>query len=410
MSIGKVAILPWGDVIEDFLDPLHLSLDDFALAMSGGWLFGYAEALRRAGIDACVICFSREMKARRFVNPVTGLVTVSLPVHPLFLRLRALRPFGFRPLGQYLDPLASPVGPLARALREEGVTTVLCQEYEYHRASAALAAGRAIGAKVFATFQGGVPSTLARERWRRAHSIGQLDGLIIASQAEMQRVLHTYGVPSEKVAMIPNPLDVDQWKPADRAAARRELGVPDEARIVICHGRIDILRKGVDILLQAWRGLVAENPGQDWRLHLIGTGSGEMELRRMIAAEPVPGLRWTGYTADRDIMRMELSAADLYVSASRNEGFAVAPLEAMACGLPVILSAAPGSAEMLPDLAESGGLITPIADIGALQSALGTLLKDRRSLAVMGQAARQRVASFAGLDQVGLQLRKALGF
>jgi len=406
---GKVAILPWADVIEDYLDPLGTSVEGFATAMSGGWLFGYAEALSRVGIGACVICFSRERTTRRFVHPQTGVVTVALPVSPAYCRFRAHPLFKFRPIGQFLDRLATPVGDLTRVLREENVTIVLCQEYEYHRAAAALAAGRATGAKVFATFQGGFPSDFWLERTGRARAIREMDGLIIASQAELRRVLDTYRISPAKVAMVPNPLDIDRWQPTDRATARRELGLPEEAGIVICHGRIDIYRKGVDILLQAWRALVSENAERDWRLHLVGTGSGEEELRRIVAADPVPGLRWTAYTADRAVMRRELSAADLYVSASRNEGFAVAPLEAMACGLPVILSTAPGSAEMLPNGNASGGIITPIGDVKALRSALGGLLSDPQIRERMGRAARVRVTSFAGLDQVGAQLRSALG-
>jgi len=52
----RVAILPWGNLIEDFLDPLGVSLDDFARNMSGGWLFGYAAALRTAGMEPVIVC------------------------------------------------------------------------------------------------------------------------------------------------------------------------------------------------------------------------------------------------------------------------------------------------------------------------------------------------------------------
>ncbi len=406
---SKVAIIPWGDVIEDYLDPLGIGLETFATGLSGGWLFGYAAALRHTGIESCVICFTRERQMRRFEHPQSGLVSVAVPVPPAFLRLRRLPAFRSGPAGPFLDKLATPRAALVRVLQDEGITIALCQEYEYHRTATILAAGRVAGVKVFATFQGGFPSNLGLERRRRARAIQRMDGLIIASQAEAIRVTGTYGVPPGKIAVIPNPLDLEQWRPTDRASTRRALNYPEEARIVICHTRIDIWRKGLDVMLQAWRQLMAEHPNREWRFHLIGTGSDEEELRNRILADPVPGLRWSSYTADRAAMRQELSAADLYVSASRNEGQAVAPLEAMACGLPVVLSTAPGSDEILPDGEASGGLITPVADIRALQAVLTDLLTDPQRRARMGLAARARVESFAGLQQVGAQLGSALG-
>src|SRR5690349_15064327 len=55
-----VAIFPWGDVVEDFLDPIGLTVADFADRMSGGWLFGYVAALQARGWRAVVVCVSKE--------------------------------------------------------------------------------------------------------------------------------------------------------------------------------------------------------------------------------------------------------------------------------------------------------------------------------------------------------------
>jgi hypothetical protein len=51
----RVALLPWGDVIEDYLDAVRLSFEDLRTKMTGGWLFGSAEARRRAGADPVII-------------------------------------------------------------------------------------------------------------------------------------------------------------------------------------------------------------------------------------------------------------------------------------------------------------------------------------------------------------------
>lgn len=403
--MAKVALLPWGDVIEDYLDTIGLSVEDFATRMSGGWLFGYADALRTAGVDSCIICVSgRESRVRRIVNPKSGLACIILPAPRTALVMRRIpRLDGIA--GRFLTPRAA----LAAALRAEGATHVVCQEYEYHRAAAALVAARATNARAFATFQGGVPSASKFEQRARGRTIRALDGLIIASAAEAERVALDHGVPAERIFGIPNPLDTDAWRPANRSTARRAAGLPEEATIAICHTRIDVRRKGLDIMLEAWREVVGAHPGQDLRLHLIGTGEGNAELAGLIAEAPVPGLRWTGYTTDREAMRAELAAADFYLSASRNEGFAVAPLEAMACGLPVILSTAPGSAEILPRGEADGGLVVPAGDSDALAGAISDLLADPFTRVRLAAAARARAESFVALPCVGRQLVRALG-
>jgi hypothetical protein len=58
--ILQVAILPWGNVIEDYIDVIEVSVEAFATEMEGGWLFGYADALFAAGAGGCIIIVSRE--------------------------------------------------------------------------------------------------------------------------------------------------------------------------------------------------------------------------------------------------------------------------------------------------------------------------------------------------------------
>jgi len=62
VTASTVAILPWGDVQEDFLDMIGVSLDEFCTKMSGGWLFGYVVALDRAGIRTVLVVWSREAR------------------------------------------------------------------------------------------------------------------------------------------------------------------------------------------------------------------------------------------------------------------------------------------------------------------------------------------------------------
>ncbi|HYR08267.1 MAG TPA: glycosyltransferase family 4 protein [Longimicrobium sp.] len=425
-----VALVDFSQLVEDYLDNIGVSLDGFVDEMSGGWMFGYVAALRTAGVRTVLFVVSAHVHApQRRRHAATGATVWVLPAPRAYrlARRRVLNPYAATvaeacgdvrgaqralcaALLELSPYLSTPLAHLARTLRREGCRAVLCQDYEHGRLDACLLLARALGLPVFATFQGGDTSVGRLERLVRGPALRACDGLVIAAGREAERVRARYGVPERKIARVFNPLELDDWRPptpSERAAARAALGIPADARVAAWHGRVLMELKGLDVLLDAWTRLADERPGRALRLLLVGTGNDRDALRRRV--EGRTDVVWVDeYVRDRDRLRGYLAAADAWTLPSRREGFAVAPLEAMACGLPIVASDVAGIDDVLEGGEASGGLVVPRADAAALATALGRLLDDPALSRALGVRARERVERSFSPAAVGAQLRRVL--
>ncbi|MEW2130147.1 glycosyltransferase [Streptomyces sp. NPDC005435] len=261
-----------------------------------------------------------------------------------------------------------------------------------HSAKAGLAARLALRGRIPTVFQphawsfeaaDGLTGLLAR-RWERLGA-RWADRVVCVSEAERERGLRA-GVRAS-YAVIPNGVDPVRFCPSPagtaRAALSAESGVDlGTAPLVVCVGRL-CRQKGQDVLLRAWERVRAEVPGA--RLALVGDGPDRAALR----AAAGPGVLFPG--AVRDV-RPWYRAADLVVLPSRWEGMALAPLEALACGRPVVLADVDGARESLPP-ASAGLCLVPSEDPGALAAAVAGLLSDAPLRAEFGEAGRRHVLS-----------------
>jgi glycosyltransferase involved in cell wall biosynthesis len=421
-----LAILPWGNVIEDFLETIGLSLDEFCGDFAGSWMFGYVEALRHAGVDSMVICCSSQVRrVERRRHGTTGATITLLPaalpyrlleprlvnpygrsVRDVFGRVpRHLRP-ALVPLRELILYLPTPPVRLARELRGAGCDAVLCQEYEFPRFDVTAAVGVATGVPVYAVFQGGNYQRSRLERLTRPAALRAARGLIVPTETELERLRARYGIDGARIACIPNPVNTDRWRPRDRAAARDELGIARDARVIGWHGRVSLHKKGLDVFVEAWAELLRRRPGSDTRLLLVGTGHDAVALRRLLAA--VPGkAHWVDrFISDGAEVAAILSAADVYAFPSRLEGFAVALIEAMACALPVVAADASGVRDALGGA--GAGTIVPADDAPALAAELERVLDDPAGAAMLGRSARAHAVRLFSPERVGAQLRSVL--
>ena len=221
---------------------------------------------------------------------------------------------------------------------------------------------------------------------------------VLAPSAVIRDELHARGVRTP-IAVVPTGVDLDLFRPGDRAAARRRLDLGDAEPLVLYVGRLD-REKSVDRVLLAFERVASTLPAA--RLVLVGHGTEAERLRRLAGALSVAGrIRFLGLWP-HDALTECYQAADVFLFASETETQGLVLAEAAACGLPAVAVSAPGCDEVVRD-GETGVLAK--GDPAALAEAVIGLLLDPERRRGMGRRARE-VAE--GLFDVRLQIDRTL--
>ncbi|MFF5309502.1 glycosyltransferase family 4 protein [Streptomyces massasporeus] len=313
-------------------------------------------------------------------------VTVACPDSPLAARLADLGA-DVRRWAATRAPGPSLAGEARRLARiVEDVRPCLVHA---HSAKAGLAGRLAVRGRIPTVFQPhawsfeaveGVTAALARgwERWGARWAAR----VVCVSEAERRRGVEA-GVRG-RWSVVPNGIDVERFRPADAEAVRARL-LPDgdpRGPLVVCVGRL-CRQKGQDVLLTAWESVLRRVPGA--RLVLVGDGPDHGRLRAL-----APGsVLFAGDVAD---VVPWYQAADLVVLPSRWEGMALAPLEAMACGRPVVVTDVGGARESLPPDLLPHCLVPALAP-AALAAAVAGPLLDPPLRTALGDQGRRHVLS-----------------
>jgi glycosyltransferase involved in cell wall biosynthesis len=157
----------------------------------------------------------------------------------------------------------------------------------------------------------------------------------------------------------------------------------------VCVGRL-IKRKGQDRLIAAMAELKAV--GVDVRLELVGTGDEEAAYQRLVRKMGLQDrVVFAGYVP-RDQIARHYSGAHVFVLPSDNEGMSVSTLEAMASGLPLVVSRTGGTDELV-DEGVNGFTFAP-DDVTGLVAALNRFAGDPEAVARMGRASLAKVRTF----------------
>jgi glycosyltransferase involved in cell wall biosynthesis len=237
-----------------------------------------------------------------------------------------------------------------------------------------------------------------------------VDRLIAQCPAERDELLADYGARADQIALIPSAVDTDRFRPVDKCAARQTLEIDSTAEMIVYVGRL-VPRKDVRNVIQALARLKARRLAAGTTampsLFIVGgdteepdpVATPEIGVLRALASElgVLDRVRFVG-RRQSDELRLWYSAADVTVTTPWYEPFGLTPLEAMACGSPVIGSRVGGIAFTIAD-GETGFLVPP-RDPEALCARLEEILRDPAQRVRMGRAGRVRVLGSFTWQQV----------
>ena len=221
--------------------------------------------------------------------------------------------------------------------------------------------------------------------------------IIVPSESAKQYLQYLYGVPEEHIAVVPPGFNRDLFKPMDKVAAKKYIGADPDHNIVMFVGRIEPL-KGIDVLMYAIRILRQKNPHAPTCLWVLGgdisqdISNWSEELQRLERLRGTLGMQTTvkfiGQKSQEELSYY-YNAADIVVMPSNYESFGMAALEAMACGVPVIVTNVAGISSFLDERHKA--LVTSAHNPLLLAARIENLLADEAARNALGQDIHDKV-------------------
>jgi 1,2-diacylglycerol 3-alpha-glucosyltransferase len=220
------------------------------------------------------------------------------------------------------------------------------------------------------------------------------DGFVVPGKSSSE-YLNSYHVPASAIFAAPNAVDIDLFARLaaetrnDDARQRKALQLP--ARFFLFVGRL-VPEKGVFDLLEAY-GKLGPTLRAEIGMVFAGDGQARSELSARAAAIEPGAVRFTGFL-QRECLARHYALAEALVFPTWADAWGMVVNEAMACGLPIILSDAAGcSADLVED--PWNGRMVRAGDIYQLAAAMAQLAGDSKASATMGQHSRQRIREYS---------------
>lgn len=359
---------------------------------------GYPPVVGGAEVHA-----SRLAGALRRLGHQVHVLTIYTPPMPAAGHWRDPVGIPVTAIGRHLPPSWRPRAFVAavarRVLLPRAYDVVHCLLPGLHNVTALLAA-RARGTASLVMYGG--PGDIARVRQSplgrlQLRTIRWLADRVIVLSNVMGEDFAGLGVPPERLAFLPCGFDPAVFAPAEeeeRRRARQQYGLAPEDFVVVSVGRL-VPDKRFPVLLQAFAAAAALARGV--RLLIAGDGPEREPLESMARSLRLGGVDFLGARPNSQIAGL-LAAGDVFALASSSEGLPCALVEAMACGLPCVITDIPGMRQLIEPYGE--GLVVPVDDAAVLSEALLALRRDRALARRLGRSARERALRDYTLEAV----------
>lgn len=221
-------------------------------------------------------------------------------------------------------------------------------------------------------------------RWERVNA-RRADVVIAPSRYSADVARREYGLAAGKIAVVPEPIELERWTALFAAAAPLRRGGPT----ILCVARM-YPRKRIGDLLEAAALLRPRIPGA--RVRIVGKGPGWENAVRLHATLGLGETVTLLGDVSRERLAEEYVSADIFCLPSVQESFGIVFLEAMAAGLAVVAC----RAAAIPEVVEDGvtGLLAPPRDPAGLAGAIQALATDPERARAMGGAGRRAVTAY----------------
>lgn len=210
----------------------------------------------------------------------------------------------------------------------------------------------------------------------------------------VRRMAIAYGMPADRIVTFPWGIDLDHFSPSSSQNRTNQIA---EAPFTLVSTRNWEPIYGVETIARAFAAAASQRP--ELRLILLGNGSQASVIHRLLSgispvspdprmgsSAPANRVIFPGLVSFDELPRCYRSA-NLYVSATHSDGSSISLLEAMGCGLPVLVSDIPGNREWVTH--EINGWLFPDGDADALTKGILRALEERDRLPEMGKRSRQ---------------------
>ena len=302
--------------------------------------------------------------------------------HPRFFSI----PFFFKCLDGYFLALSS--FKIMKKLKKEFNYNIIDSHFAYPDGFAATRLGKWLSVPVTITLRGTeVPHSKSISKRPLLLMALKSAKKVFSVSTSLKNHVVKLGAQEEKITVVGNGVDIEKFYPVNGNELRNKLGIKETDKILITIGAL-VERKGFHRIIEIMPDLMRTSP----ELHYLVVGGAGVEgdwsekLKSQVYDFQLQNnVHFLGAMLPAELKKV-LSAADIFVLSTRNEGWANVILEAMACGLPVIATDVGGNSEVISN--QDIGKVIPFDEPIALKNAINEALEKKWNRQIIIQYAK----------------------